>query len=238
MNPLALLDPAVSLAHSVLATTAGRLEPVLGGAAVAVSLVLVTLLVRGLLVPLSVRVARADRARRALAPTVQALRRRHASDPERLVRELQSAHRDAGTSQSAGLLPALAQAPLLMVVYRICTTPLIGGNPSVVLASNLFGAPLAQHGLAVVTSFGLVSTPALVVVTLVLMIAAVAAWASSVAVGRVREAGGTAADVLVARVMPFGTVAFAMAVPVAVSLYLLTSTAWATAERVVLMRAG
>jgi YidC/Oxa1 family membrane protein insertase len=40
----------------------------------------------------------------------------------------------------------------------------------------------------------------------------------------------------VARLLPFGTLAVAAFVPLAAGLYLLTSTAWAAAERAVLHR--
>src|SRR3954454_9157075 len=145
MSVLSLLDPAVTLIHTGLTALAAGLHPVLGGAAVAVALVLVTVLVRAALLPLAVSVLRAERSRQALAPELARLRQRHANDPSRLARELQAAHQNAGVSPLAGLWPALAQGPALFVIYRLCKLPVIGGVPNAVLAANLFGAPLAAH---------------------------------------------------------------------------------------------
>ncbi|WP_141583502.1 hypothetical protein [Actinomadura sp. WMMA1423] len=54
-------------------------------------------------------------------------------------------------------------------------------------------------------------------------------------VGGLADALGPAAGVL-ARAMPFGTIAVAAFVPLAAGLYLLTSGAWTAAERAVLHR--
>jgi hypothetical protein len=54
-----VFNPALALLHSGLATLAGALPPVLGGAEVAVALVLITCVVRACLLPLAVSVLRA-----------------------------------------------------------------------------------------------------------------------------------------------------------------------------------
>jgi YidC/Oxa1 family membrane protein insertase len=239
MSLLSILDPAVVLVHTGLTALATGVQPVLGGASVAVALVLVTMLVRAILLPLAVSVLRAERGRRALAPELARLRRRHANDPARLVQELRSAHREAGISPLAGLLPGLAQGPALLVIYRLCTVPLISGMPNSVLAANLLGAPLAAHLPGLVLTAGLFGAPALLAVLLVTALLLVAYASSRQQLRRLRA---NAVDeippvqVLLARVLPFTTVAAAAVVPFAVSLYLLTSTTWMLAERAVLPR--
>lgn len=197
MNRLHLLAPLVPTAHSVLLYLDAALSPWLGGASVAVSLVLVTVLVRLMIMPLSVR----DRAVR--------------------------------------------QASALTVVYRLSTVPLVTGSPNLVLSADLFGAPPAQQVLAIMAGSGVL--PALVFAVAVALLSAVAAWSSSLAVARLDPATdpGTSeveqvqarGACLVARIVPFGTVGAALVIPFAASLYLLTSTAWATLERVALARA-
>jgi YidC/Oxa1 family membrane protein insertase len=239
MSVYSLFDPALILAHSAITTLATALHPLTGGASVVIALVALTLLVRAGLLPFAVSVLRAERSRRALAPELARLRKRHAGDPARLLRELQAAHQRAGISPLAGLLPGLAQAPVLFVVYRLCRVPVIAGVPNAVLTANLFGAPLATHGPAVLLSAGLLSLPSLVVVGLLLALLLVAYRSSVQQVRRVREASAgdaQAMQVLIARLLPYGTVAAAMAVPLAVALYLLTSTAWAVTERALLPR--
>jgi YidC/Oxa1 family membrane protein insertase len=172
-------------------------------------------------------VHRAERARRALAPEVERLRRAHRDDPARLAREITEVHRAAGTSPFAGLTPALAQSPVLFVVYRMCVVPVVAGAPNVVFSAQLFGAPLAMHAPAVVASAGVASGPGLVVLALLAGLVAVAAVAAA------RLGDGVPA---VMRALPFGAVAVAAFAPVAVALYLLASTAWTQAERALLPR--
>jgi YidC/Oxa1 family membrane protein insertase len=239
MSLFSLFDPAVALVHTGLAALATDLEPMLGGAGVALALVLTTVVVRACLLPLSVAVLRAERARLTLAPELARLRARHAKDPVRMSRELQAAHREAGISPLAGMLPALAQAPALFVIYRLCTLPLVAGAPNVVLAANLFGAPLAAHLPGLVLTAGVVSVPTLLAVLLVAAMLLVAYASSGQQVRRLQAAAGgeiAPAQLLIARMLPFGAVAAAAVVPFAVSLYLLTSTTWMLAERAVLPR--
>src|SRR4051794_34982478 len=184
MSVLSLLDPAVTLLHTGLTALAAGLHPVLGGAAVAVALVLVTVLVRVALLPLAISVLRAERSRRALAPELARLRRRHVNDPTRLLHELQAAHRNAGVSPVAGLGAALAQAPALFLIYRLCKLPMIGGMPNTVLAANLLGAPLAAHLPGVVLTAGLFGGPTLVAALLVTGLLLVACLSSGQQVRR------------------------------------------------------
>jgi YidC/Oxa1 family membrane protein insertase len=239
MSLFSLFDPAVVLVHTGLTALAAGLHPVLGSADVAVALVLVTLIVRACLLPLAVAVLRAERARQALAPELARLRSRHAEDPARLVRELQAAHREAGISPFAGMLPALVQGPALFVIYRLCKLPLIGGGPNAVLTANLLGAPLAAHLPGLVLTAGLLGTPTLLAGLLISAMLLVAYASARQQVRRLRAASIgeiPPAQLLIARVLPFGTVVAVAVVPFAVSIYLLTSTTWMLAERAVLPR--
>ena len=74
---------------------------------------------------------------------------------------------------------------------------------------------------------------------LLLTLALLAHRSSVQQVQRVRESSVgevPASQLLIARLLPFGTVAAALAVPLAVTLYLLTTTAWTVTERALLPR--
>ena len=187
------------------------------------------------------RVRRADAlayARKVLVnANIDRLRRRHGQDPARLMREQQAAYRAAGISPFAGMLPALAQGPALFVVYRLAQVTTIGAVPNVVLTANLFGAPLSAHLPALLTSA--LGAPALVALALLVGLIAVAAGTSRQQVRRLRASStGEIAPVslTLARLLPYGSVLMAAVVPVAVSLYLLTSATWMLAERALLPR--
>ena len=237
MSPYDLLDPAVSLAHTLLTAIAEAVPGPVDGPALALAVVVLTALVRAAMLPLAVRALRTERARAALAPELARLRRRHAGDRERLSRELLAAHRAAGVGLLGGLGTALVQLPVVTTLYRVVVTPTVGGDPNVLVGAVVLGAPLTEHWPQVLLAAGVLSPPAAALAGLLLALAAVA-YAS------VRQqAARTAAlqtpalpGAALLRWLPYGTVAFAAAAPVAVGLYVLSTTAWTVAERAVLER--
>ncbi|MET9342741.1 MULTISPECIES: YidC/Oxa1 family membrane protein insertase [unclassified Nonomuraea] len=180
------------------------------GGNTALVIVLFTLAVRLLLLPLSVRQARAAKVRQRLAPELKKLQERYGRDPERLSKEVNALYAKEGTSAFAGIGPAFAQLPFLWLMYQVATHPLVG--------TDLLG----QHLATVVAQYGLVSAPALAFVAIIALIALIA-WYTS----RRMEAG----QFRILKLLPFGTVLAAAFLPLATGIYLLVSTAWTAAER-------
>jgi YidC/Oxa1 family membrane protein insertase len=90
-----------------------------GGAAWALSVVFLVLTLRALMIGPVLASLRSARTARALGPQLADLRRRHAGDPEALVREtraLQAAH---GVSPLGGCLPALVQLPVFLGLLHV-----------------------------------------------------------------------------------------------------------------------
>ncbi|MDI2126364.1 YidC/Oxa1 family membrane protein insertase [Yinghuangia seranimata] len=224
----------IDIAGAIVTHLAHAVAPLCGSGSVAAAIVLLTMCVRVALIPLSYAQARADLARRALAPRVQELRRRHdrrrAKDPALLQRELAELHREAGVSPFAGCLPALAQAPVLFVLYRLFTSD---GD---LLGHTLAGAPLSAHPVAAL------SGPGTLVLVAVLLLTALVAYAhhrqaAANAAGAETPSDPTAATAAKAAVwLPFATVATVAVAPLAAGLYVVTSSAWSAAERPLLRR--
>jgi YidC/Oxa1 family membrane protein insertase len=141
--------PGVPLdaAYHVVSGLAGLLAPLAGGLATAAAIVGFTVAIRLLLLPLSYRAMRGMAAQARVAPRVQALQKQHAGQPDRLQRELAALYQSEGTSMFAGCLPALAQWPVLSVLYLLFRSPRIAGAPNTLLSHGLFGAPLGSHWL-------------------------------------------------------------------------------------------
>ncbi|WP_406287736.1 YidC/Oxa1 family membrane protein insertase [Embleya sp. NBC_00896] len=210
--------PVLGIAHDFLLTLADALAPLLGTGSVAGAVVLFTACVRLAIVPLGYAQARAEVVRARLAPQARRIQDKHKKDPQRAARELSALYKQAGTSMFAGILPALAGMPFLFLTYR-----LFSGDRTL-LANTLFGAPLGLHPLD-----GLAGPHALVLVGLLASLAAVAFV-------QYRKAAATPDAPALVRWLPFGTVVTALFVPLAAGVYLLTSTAWTTAERPLLRR--
>src|SRR5262244_2925287 len=137
----------VDAAYLVVSALASLLTPLAGGLAAAAAIVGFTVAIRLLLLPLSYRATRGMAAQARMAPLVQALQKKHAGQPDRLQRELAALYRSEGTSMFAGCLPALAQWPVLSVVYLLFRSPRIAGAPNTLLTHGLFGAPLGSYWL-------------------------------------------------------------------------------------------
>lgn len=241
---LTFLDPAVDVASRVVAAVGDVLQPILGDASTAGAIVLVTIAVRLLLLPLSYRAARATKARLAMRPKELELRKQFKNSPARLKKELNDLRQHHQTSQFAGFLPLLAQAPVFMVMYRLFLTPTVNGQANLLLTHTLLGVPLGDKWLADLAT-GLLPPDLLVFGALFVLLAAVAWWSSkqaqqamaltptampeNVSPELARSMQGMMGTL--SRLAPFGTVVAAAFVPLAAALYLLTTTAWSVAER-------
>jgi YidC/Oxa1 family membrane protein insertase len=165
----------VDASYHVVSALAGLLAALPAGLATAAEIVAFTVAIRLLLLPLSYRATRGTEARARVAPRVRALSQRHAGQPDRLQRELAALYRAEGTSMLDGCLPALAQWPVLSVMYLLFRSPRIAGAPNRLLSQGLFGAPLGSHWLC---GAGPLSTQGAVFAGLFLLLAAIG-WLSA-----------------------------------------------------------
>lgn len=110
-------------------------------------IVLFTVAVRLLISPLTYLQVRAERRRAALAPEMADLREKHRDDPLTLATEMLALQRRAGAGPMAGLLPALAQAPFLLLVFHLSTTHLAvtGGLGLTVVLAGLAAIVAVLH---------------------------------------------------------------------------------------------
>ncbi len=223
--------PPLAVLLDVASTALGAL----GGATTpALAIVLVTVAIRAALIPLSLATARAEGHRRRLAPQLARLRTRYAKQPERLQKETLALYAAEKISPIAGFLPALAQAPVLTLVYALFTSPTIHGHANSLLAATVFGAPLGQH---LVTAAGGLLAEDWVALLLLVVIAAVA-FLTRRAAKRIALATDPSQQRLaeVLSFTPFLTVVFAAVVPLAAMLYLAVSTSWTLLERALMRR--
>ncbi len=228
MLAFAPLDGAVSAASVALDHIADLVAPI-GGTATAI--VLLTMLIRLAVHPLTRIAVRGERARQRLAPHIAELRSRHAKNPQRLAAELTELHRREGVSPFAGMLPTFAQAPVFLVMYRLSAHLDVASGPAG--GHTLFGAGLGLRLISAPLGQAWVFLPLIAALVLV-------AWLTSRRSARLlaMAPGPQPAGPLgwLPRVLPFLTVATAVYVPLAAGLYLLTSSAWTLAENTLLHR--
>lgn len=224
-----LLDAPVVGAYRLVTELDSVLYPAFGPASTAIAIVLFTMAVRTAMLPFSVSQARAQRVRAALQPRVDELRREHREDPVRRQQEIAALYRAEGTSTFAGCLPALAQWPFFLVMYRLFVSASVAGQQNALLHA-VFG-----HNLAALAGVYGFLAPQTLLCAGVLVALTGLAWLTSRWMRRNALLPGSA-PAAVLRLMPYGTVVVAALLPFAAAIYLLTTTAWTAAERVLLQR--
>ena len=229
-----LLDTA----YRGLAGLSTLLEPLAGASAAALAVVLVTLLVRALLIPVGVSQAKAEQIRARLAPRLRALQTRHKKNPERLQKEMMELYRSENTSPFAGMLPVLAQAPVIGILYTLFIRPDIAGHPNDLLSHELFGAPLGTSVLHMLVS-GPFSLPTLLVSAALIAVMLVVADITRRLFRPTPTDDSPMSSPTMLRVLSalhYLTAVFAVFVPLAAALYLTVTVAWTLVQRALLRR--
>ncbi len=237
LTTLPLIGPLMQLGAAGLHHLIDLLEPIVGDGAAALAVVLITLAVRILLIPLDVRLVRAEGARRRLAPHLAELRRRWKRRPEELQRRTMELYKDAGVSPVAGFGSMLAQAPIVSVLYLVLASPAIDGDPNPLLVETLLGVGFGQPlGAALFT--GAPGAFALVAIITVVLVGAGMLLRKSM---RQLQQGIPQPEMPPAManlmgILPFVTIIPALIVPFGAAIYLAVSSLWSAIERPVLRR--
>lgn len=241
MDPFAFppLAALLDAAYGALLGLSTLLDPLVGGASAAAAVVLVTLLVRALLIPVGFSQARAEQTRARLAPRLRELQHRHKKNPERLQRETLALYRAENTSPFAGMLPVLAQAPVVGILYTLFIRGEIAGHPNDLLTHDLFGAPLGTSLISAL--FGGTATPATFVVFGVLLIIVIAVAEVTRRVFRPAPVEGDSplnspAMLRAMSALHYTTAVIVMFVPLAAALYLTVTVVWTLVQRALLRR--
>lgn len=163
--PLEVAVAWIMVQFHTLLTMAG-LEAT-SGAAWALSIVGLVVVIRILLIPLFVRQIKASRGMQLLAPEMQAIQKKYKgkTDPasrEAMSRETMELYRKHGTNPFASCLPILAQSPIFFALFRVLISlpaledgtfasgtrdsigPLTQDLAAQANAATIFGAPISE----------------------------------------------------------------------------------------------
>jgi YidC/Oxa1 family membrane protein insertase len=228
-----LLDAA----YGALAGLAAFLDP-LTAASAALAVVLVTLLVRALLIPVGISQAKAEQTRARLAPRLRALQQKHKKNPEKLQAAMLELYRSENTSPFAGMLPVLAQAPVVGILYTLFIRPEIAGHPNELLAHELFGAPLGTSLVHMLTAGPFQLPTLLVYVVLIVVMIVIADITRRVFRPQpVDDSPLSSPGMLrITAALHYLTAVLAVFVPLAAALYLTVTVTWTLVQRSLLRR--
>ena len=232
--PIRLL---IDAAYWVVTGISSALEPLAGVHSAALAVVILTIIVRALLIPVGISQVKAGITRKRLAPKITELQAKYKKSPELRQQKLMELYKEENASPLAGCLPVLAQIPVLMSVYGLFINSTISGQTNELLGHTLFGIPLSAKFLGLLTAGDLTGPSIVVYLILVVIIAVVAGFSRHLlmpatpetpAVSAARSASDapTMPDLSglsrTLSFMPFLTAIFALFVPLAAALYLVT----------------
>lgn len=149
----------------------------------ALSIILLTVVIRTLLIPLFVRQINSSRNMQLLQPKVKELNEKYGHDRERLGQETMKLYKEEGVNPMASCLPLLLQMPIFLALFYVLNSVSHGTalgyffetNPALVESlrnATIFGAPISAMFLPF-TEIGptqWVSATLIVLMTIVLFI--------------------------------------------------------------------
>jgi YidC/Oxa1 family membrane protein insertase len=127
--------------------------PADSGAAWALSIVMLVVLIRICLIPLFVRQIKAQRGLQALQPQMKAIQQKYKNDRAKQSEEMMKLYKDTGTNPLSSCLPIVVQAPFFFALFHVLsylargqTVGLITDPETVASAhsATIFGAPIYE----------------------------------------------------------------------------------------------
>jgi YidC/Oxa1 family membrane protein insertase len=212
-------------------------EPLLGSQSYWFSIVMLTIAVRILLIPLTVKQVRSTRVMQELAPEIKKLQKKHKNDRTKLNEEMMALYKERGFNPMAGCWPLLAQMPFFFALYQVIYARQIAGESNVLLGQTFFGVPLEQHWLALPGWDKLFSAAGLTILALTTTMA-LTTYISQRQLMSKQAAQVNPQQQMIMRILPLMFFVFAVNVPLAVIIYWVTTNFWSVGQQWMLLRSA
>jgi YidC/Oxa1 family membrane protein insertase len=212
-------------------------EPLLGSQSYWFSIVLLTIAVRILLIPLTVKQVRSTRVMQELAPEIKKLQSKHKNDRQKLNEEMMALYKERGFNPMAGCWPLLAQMPFFFALYQVIYARQIAGEANVLLGKTFFGVPLEQHWWALDGWDKLFSAAGLTILVLTTVMSLTTYISQRQLMSR-QSAQVNPQQQMILRIMPLMFFVFAVNVPLAVIIYWVTTNFWSVGQQWMLLRSA
>ena len=210
-------------------------EPMLGSQSYWFSIVMLTIAVRILLIPLTVKQVRSTRVMQELAPEIKKLQAKHKNDKTKLNEEMMALYKERGFNPMAGCWPLLAQMPFFFALYQVIYAKEIAGGPNVLIGKTFFGVPLEQHWLQLAGWDKIFSAAGLTILVLTTTMALTTYISQRQLMNR-QTAEVNPQQQMILKIMPLMFFVFAVNVPLAVIIYWVTTNFWSVGQQYMLLR--
>jgi YidC/Oxa1 family membrane protein insertase len=221
--------------YHVLKFYQGVVEPVLGSQSYWFSIVLLTVSVRILLIPLTVKQVKSTRVMQELAPEIKKLQAKHKNDKTKLNEEMMALYKERGFNPMAGCWPLLAQMPFFFALYQVIFRTQIAGEPNILRGKTFFGVPLEQHWL-VLQGWDKVFSQAGITILILTTTMALTTYISQRQLMNKQTAQVNPQQQTIMKLMPLMFFVFAVNVPLAVIIYWVTTNFWSVGQQYMLLR--
>ena len=212
-------------------------EPLLGSQSYWFSIVMLTVAVRILLIPLTVKQVKSTRVMSELAPEIKKLQAKHKNDRQKLNEEMMALYKERGFNPMAGCWPLLAQMPFFFALYQVIFRTEIAGEANILRGKTFFGVPLEQHWWALEGWDRLLSAPGLTILALTTTMALTTYISQRQLMSR-QAAQVNPQQQMMMRIMPLMFFVFAVNVPLAVIIYWVTTNFWSVGQQYILLRSA
>lgn len=101
------------------------------------AIILMTIVIKLILYPLTVKQVKSMKAMQDLQPKVKALQAKYKGKPQELQQKMGQIYKEAGVNPLAGCLPLLAQMPILMAMFYALQSVHFDNNPAFLWVPNL-----------------------------------------------------------------------------------------------------
>ena len=212
-------------------------EPLMGSQSYWFSIVMLTVAVRILLIPLTVKQVKSTRVMQELAPEIKKLQNKHKNDKTKLNEEMMALYKERGFNPMAGCWPLLAQMPFFFALYQVIYAKEIAGGPNVLIGKTFFGVPLQQHWWALPGWDKIFSAAGLTILALTTTMA-LTTYISQRQLMSKQTAEVNPQQQMIMRIMPLMFFVFAVNVPLAVIIYWVTTNFWSVGQQYMLLRSA
>jgi YidC/Oxa1 family membrane protein insertase len=223
------------LLYEVLKFFQDLTEPLLGSQSYWFSIVLLTVAVRILLIPLTVKQVRSTRVMSELAPEIKKLQAKHKNDRQKLNEEMMALYKERGFNPMAGCWPLLAQMPFFFALYQVIIAPFVAGERNILRDQTFFGVPLQQHWLAL-EGWDKIFSAAGLTILLLTTVMSLTTYISQRQLMSRQAAQVNPQQQMLMRILPLMFFVFAVNVPLALIIYWVTTNFWSVGQQYMLLR--
>ena len=211
-------------------------EPVLGSQSYWFAIVMLTISVRVLLIPLTVKQVKASRAMSEIAPEIKKLQAKYKNDREKLNQEMMALYKERGANPLAGCLPILAQAPFFFALYQVIFADPIAGERNILKGQSFFGVNLDTHWWTINPFIDKFITVDGIVILLLIVAMGATTFISQRQLMSKQAAAVNPQQQMLMKIMPLMFAVFAVNFPLAVIIYWVTTNLWSMGQQYILLR--